>query len=582
VPPPPPAPPAPPARPARARGSPHTTLSGGTLTTRVDVPRVLVAVDAATGDAHARPVVETFTFESDVTPPRRLGLLLVGLGGNNGSTLAAALALSSARATWPTKSGARAGADWLGSLTQSSTVRVGATAEGADVYVPFSKLFPLAEPRDVVLGGWDISALPLASAAGADALARAAVLDVPQQAAARALLAGAPPPLRAAFEPGWLNANQGGRADNVLPGGDKAAWLAALRADIRAFRAAHALPPAGALVVVWTASTERLAPVRAGLNATADELLAAIARSDADVPPSQLYAVAAALEGAAFVNGAPQNTLVPGVVELADACGTHVAGDDFKTGQTKLKSVLVEFLCAAGIAPASIVSYNHLGNADGANLSAEPQFKSKEASKAGVVEDAVAASPHLFPRGPPDHVIVIKYVPAVGDTKRALDEYECRILNGGRLTLALNARCEDSLLAAPLILDLALLAEGFSRVRVGRGPPGGAGGAPRRTHAVLSLLGALLKAPAAADGALVVNGFTAQREALVNFLKHAVGLPPDTHVRLADRLARAPGAGGAGAGAGAGAGGKAAPAGGGGEGEAPGAGGGVGGGSPGV
>ncbi|RVE39892.1 hypothetical protein evm_015458, partial [Chilo suppressalis] len=167
-----------------------------------------------------------------------------------------------------------------------------------------------------------------------------------------------------------------------------------------------------------------------------------------------------------YINGSPQNTLVPGVVERAESRGVFVAGDDFKSGQTKLKSVLVDFLVAAGLKPVSIVSYNHLGNNDGKNLSAPKQFRSKEISKSNVVDDTVQSNRILYKEGEkPDHVVVIKYVPYVGDSKRAMDEYTSEILLHGTNTIVVHNTCEDSLLAVPLILDLLVLAELFSRVQ---------------------------------------------------------------------------------------------------------------------
>ncbi len=109
-----------------------------------------------------------------------------------------------------------------------------------------------------------------------------------------------------------------------------------------------------------------------------------------EVSPSTLFAVAALLEGCPFINGSPQNTLVPGVCELAERCGVPVGGDDFRAARTKLKSVLADFLISSGIKPLSIVSYNHLGNNDGHNLAEQPQFHSKKVSKRGVVEDMVS------------------------------------------------------------------------------------------------------------------------------------------------------------------------------------------------
>lgn len=141
--------------------------------------------------------------------------------------------------------------------------------------------------------------------------------------------------------------------------------------------------------MLWTANTERYADVIEGINDTPDNFLRAVASNHAEVAPSQLYAAAAVLENCPFINGSPQNTFVPGLLRLAVDRGVLVGGDDFKSGQTKMKSVLVDFLIGAGIKPTSIVSYNHLGNNDGKNLSAPQTFRSKEISKANVVDDMV-------------------------------------------------------------------------------------------------------------------------------------------------------------------------------------------------
>merc|ERR1711998_618051 len=165
------------------------------------------------------------------------------------------------------------------------------------------------------------------------------------------------------------------------------------------------------------------------------------------------------------INGSPQNTFVPGVIEMAETHDVMIGGDDFKSGQTKMKSVMVDFLVGAGIKPTSIVSYNHLGNNDGKNLSAPQQFRSKEISKSNVVDGMVASNSILYEKGEhPDHCVVIKYVPYVGDSKRAMDEYTSEIFMGGTNTIVMHNTCEDSLLATPLILDLCILGDMTSRI----------------------------------------------------------------------------------------------------------------------
>merc|ERR1712070_1215331 len=150
------------------------------------------------------------------------------------------------------------------------------------------------------------------------------------------------------------------------------------------------------VVVLWTATTERFASIEEGLNDTADNLLASIAANEAEISPSTIFAVACILEKTTYINGSPQNTFVPGVVELAERESVMIAGDDFKSGQTKMKSVMVDFLVSAGIKPTSIVSWNHLGNNDGKNLTAPATFRSKEISKSNVVDDMVASNRLLY------------------------------------------------------------------------------------------------------------------------------------------------------------------------------------------
>lgn len=187
----------------------------------------------------------------------------------------------------------------------------------------------------------------------------------------------------------------------------------------------------------WTANTERYADILEGINDTADNLLRAIESGHPEVAPSTIFAVASVLESAPFINGSPQNTFVPGMIELAERHGAFIGGDDFKSGQTKMKSALVEFLVNAGIKVTSIASYNHLGNNDGKNLSSQRQFRSKEISKSNVVDDMVEANHVLYAPGEhPDHTVVIKYLPAVGDNKRALDEYYAEIFMGGHQTIS--------------------------------------------------------------------------------------------------------------------------------------------------
>ena len=498
--------------------APNTTYTDDAIKATFAYRSTSVSV-APDGAVTARPVEKEFAFETARRVPKT-GVMIVGLGGNNGTTVAAGIIANRKGLSWMTKEG-KQGANYFGSVTQASSVRLGLDERtGRDVFVPFGALLPMVHPNDLVVGGWDISKMPLG-----DAMRRAKVLPWDLQRQLYDELQ-AVTPLPSIYYPDFIAANQADRADNLVAEQTKQGHLDRIRADIRAFKSAHGLDK---VVVLWSANTERYADLLAGVNDTGANLLAAIARGEAEVSASTVFAVASILEGCTYINGSPQNTFVPGVIELAEREGVYVGGDDFKSGQTKMKSVLVDFLVSSGIKPVSIVSYNHLGNNDGKNLSAPKQFRSKEISKSNVVDDMVASNGVLYDhsRGEhPDHTVVIKYVPYVGDSKRALDEYTSEIFLGGKNTIAMHNTCEDSLLAAPLIIDLVVLAELAERITING----------QRMHCVLSLLSFLLKAPLVPSGAPVVNALFAQRQCITNLLRAAVGLAPENHLALEHRL----------------------------------------------
>ena len=265
-----------------------------------------------------------------------------------------------------------------------------------------------------------------------------------------------------------------------------------------------------------------------GLNDTEENLRSSIKSGEVEVSPSTLMALACIDEGVPFINVSPQNTFVPGVIEAAVRLNSLIGGDDFKSGQTKMKSVLVDFLVGAGIKPTSIVSYNHLGNNDGMNLSAPQTFRSKEISKSNVVDDMVSSNSILYKPGEhPDHVVVIKYVPYVGDSKRAMDEYTSEIFMGGRNTIVMHNTCEDSLLAAPLILDMCLIAELSTRIEIKT-----AGEEYHSLHPISVLLSYLTKAPLVPRNTPVVNALSKQRAMLENIFRACIGLAPENNMLL--------------------------------------------------
>ncbi|KAJ1398638.1 hypothetical protein SESBI_30963 [Sesbania bispinosa] len=216
-----------------------------------------------------------------------------------------------------------------------------------------------------------------------------------------------------------------------------------------------------------------------------------LTRNESEISPSTLYALACVLENVPFIMEA-------------------------------LRTPLSQ--------PTSIVSYNHLGNNDGMNLSAPQTFRSKEISKSNVVDDMVNSNAILYEPGEhPDHVVVIKYVPYVGDSKRAMDEYTSEIFMGGKNTIVLHNTCEDSLLAAPIILDLVLLAELSTRIQFKAENEDKF----HSFHPVATILSYLTKAPLVSPTRYtVVNALSKQRAMLENILRACVGLAPENNMIL--------------------------------------------------
>ncbi|KAH9623739.1 hypothetical protein KSS87_015108 [Heliosperma pusillum] len=463
-----------------------------------------------------KPKSVKYEFRTQTHVPK-LGVMLVGWGGNNGCTLTGGVIANREGISWATKDKIQQ-ANYFGSLTQASSIRVG-SFNGEEIYAPFKSLLPMVNPDDIVFGGWDISNMNLA-----DAMTRARVLDIDLQKQLRPYMEHMVP-LPGIYDPDFIAANQDSRANHIIKGTKKEQVDQVIK-DIREFKKKNKVEK---VVVLWTGNTERYSNVVVGLNDTIENLLAAVERDESEISPSTLYALACVLEQVPFINGSPQNTFVPGLIDLAIKNNSLIGGDDFKSGQTKIKSVLVDFLVGAGIKPTSIVSYNHLGNNDGMNLSAPQTFRSKEISKSNVVDDMVASNGILFEPGEhPDHVVVIKYVPYVGDSKRAMDEYTSEIFMGGTNTIVMHNTCEDSLLAAPIILDLVLLAELSTRIQL----KGEDEDKFHSFHPVATILSYLTKAPLVPPGTPVVNALSKQRAMLENIMRACVGLAPENNMIL--------------------------------------------------
>lgn len=528
-----------------------------TASSRIFTPKVKVASDAAEftetelitkytyrnsvvekdadGTFNVNPFSQDYEFKVDLKLPK-VGVMLVGLGGNNGTTFLASILANKNKIQFQTKDGLKE-ANYYGSVTQCSTLKLGVDAENNDVYAPFNSLVPMVSPNDFYVSGWDINGADLGAA-----MARAEVLGVDLQNKLRKEMSTYVP-LPSIYYPDFIAANQDERADNCFnrdgktgPVSVKDKWshVERIRSDIREFKEKNELDK---VLVLWTANTERYADVLTGVNDTAENLINSIKNDHEEIAPSTVFAVASILENVPYINGSPQNTFVPGVIDLAEKEGAFIAGDDFKSGQTKMKSVLAQFLVDAGIRPVSIASYNHLGNNDGYNLSSPRQFRSKEISKASVVDDIMESNQILYNDklgNKIDHCIVIKYMPAVGDSKVAMDEYYSELMLGGHNRISIHNVCEDSLLATPLIIDLLVMAEFCSRIKYRKF--GDSAAEYQSFYPVLTMLSYWLKAPLTRPGFKAINGLNKQRAALENFLRLLIGLPAQDELRFEERL----------------------------------------------
>ncbi|CCF58783.1 hypothetical protein KAFR_0F01860 [Kazachstania africana CBS 2517] len=512
------------------------TLSGDNneLISRYKYQNSIVVKDIHTNELEITPFEQDYQFKINLNP-NKVGIMLVGLGGNNGSTFLASLLANKNNISFNTREGT-VEPNYYGSMTQSSTLKLGIDSEGNDVFAPFNSILPMVNPNDFVVSGWDINDENLFMA-----MQRAKVLEYDLQSKLKPYMESYKP-LKSIYYPDFIAMNQFERANNCINQNDDGQFntqdkwndLLKIRQDIKDFKSHNNLEN---IIVLWTANTERCVEIIPGVNDTMDNLIASIKDNHSEISPSNIFATAAIMEKVPYINGSPQNTFVPGLIELAEHNDVLIAGDDFKTGQTKLKSVMTQFLVDAGIKPVSIASYNHLGNNDGLNLSSHAQFRSKEISKSSVIDDCINSNEILFNKkdstDKTNHCIVIKYMKAVGDSKVAMDEYYSQLMLGGHNRISIHNVCEDSLLASPIIIDLLVMTEFLSRITYKKM---GEDQEFHKFYPILSFLSYWLKAPLTRSGFKPINSLNRQRLALENFLRLLVGLPPNDELRFEERL----------------------------------------------
>jgi myo-inositol-1-phosphate synthase len=367
----------------------------------------------------------------------KLGVLLVGLGAVSTTVVAGVHAIRKGLAS-P-----------IGSLTQMGTIRLGKRTEGRS---PLIKDFiSLANLDGVVFGAWDIFEDSCYEAAKTAGVLEPALLEQvrPELEALR--------PWTAVFDRQYVKRLDG---PNVKRGANKRDLAEQVRDDIRRFKSEHGLDR---LVMVWCGSTEIFLTETAA-HQSIEAFEQALEADDPTIPSSMVYAYAAIQEGVPYANGAPNLTAdIPALLALAQQKKVPIAGKDFKTGQTLIKTVIAPGLKARLLGVEGWYSTNILGNRDGEVLDDPESFKTKEESKKSVLDYIL--QPDLYPTLYKDlcHVVRINYYPPRGDNKEGWDNIDLVGWLGYPMQLKINFLCRDSILAAPIVLDLALFLDLASR-----------------------------------------------------------------------------------------------------------------------
>jgi myo-inositol-1-phosphate synthase len=368
---------------------------------------------------------------ADIAPAKgKLGVLLVGLGAVSTTFIAGVEAIKKGLA------------EPIGSLTQMGTVRLG---RRTDNRVPAIKDFvPLAKLEDLVFGAWDIfpdSAFEAATHAGVLEKELLTKLRQPLQKIK---------PMQAVFDQNYVKRLSG---TNVKKGKHKLDLAKQLIGEIAEFKRKN---KCDRLVMIWAASTEIFMKTHA-VHRDLKSFEQAMRDNHKAIPPSMIYAYAALKSGIPFANGAPNLTVdIPALMDLANQEGLAVCGKDFKTGQTLMKTILAPGLKSRMLGLHGWYSTNILGNRDGEVLDDPESFKTKEESKLSVLEYIL--QPDVYPQLYKDfsHVVRINYYPPRGDNKEGWDNIDIFGWLGYKMQIKIDFLCRDSILAAPIVLDLAL------------------------------------------------------------------------------------------------------------------------------
>ncbi|MGE5424418.1 MAG: inositol-3-phosphate synthase [Syntrophothermus sp.] len=424
-------------------------------------------------------------------PYGKLGILLPGLGAVATTFISGVMAVRKGMAL-P-----------VGSLTQMGSIRLGKRTEGRNPRI--SEFVPLAGLEDLVFGGWDIfedNAYESAMGAG--------VLDKQLLRLLKDELSEIRP-MKAVFDRKYVH-NLNGR--NVKKAATKMDLALALMDDIRKFKEENGC---SRLVVVWCASTE-VYMEQGPVHETLDGLEEGMRNNDPAIAPSMIYAYAALKMGVPFANGAPNLTCdIPAITELAKKMRLPICGKDFKTGQTLMKTIIAPGLKARNLGVEGWFSTNILGNRDGEVLDDPESFKTKEVSKLGSLD--YIFEPEINPELYSDlyHKIRINYYPPRGDNKESWDNIDLVGWLGYKMQIKINFLCRDSILAAPIVLDLALLLDLAQRAGM---------------YGIQEWLSFFFKSPQAAPGLKPQHDLFRQLMKLENTLRHLQGEDLITHLGL--------------------------------------------------
>lgn len=365
----------------------------------------------------------------------KLGVLVVGLGAVTTTFMTGVLM-------------ARKGlAKPVGSMTQYDKIRVG---KGADKkYLKYDEIVPMTKLEDIVFGAWDVyPENAYESAINCEVLKEKDINPVKDELEKIV-------PMKAAFDKNFAKRLEG---NNVKDCKNRWDMMEQLREDIRNFKKANGVDR---VVVLWSASTEVYVPVNKKVHYTLADLEAAMKADDKEnIAPSMCYAYAALAEGAPFIMGAPNTTVdIPAMWEMAEKTKLPIAGKDFKTGQTLVKSGFAPIIGTRCLGLAGWFSTNILGNRDGLVLDEPANFRTKEVSKLSTLESI------LVPEEQPDlytdyyHKVRINYYPPRNDNKEGWDNIDIFGWMGYPMQIKIDFLCRDSILAAPLCLDLVLLSD---------------------------------------------------------------------------------------------------------------------------